>query len=41
VVAIETQIPYLVVKEVDVRVRNYNNPRELIVKLKVAALAGR
>jgi len=40
-VAIETQTPYLVVKEVDVRVRNYNNPRELIVKLKVAALAGK
>ena len=40
-VAIETQTPYLVVREVDVRVRNYNNPRELIVKLKVAALAGR
>lgn len=38
---IETQTPHLVVKEVDVRVRNYNNPRELIVKLKVAALAGR
>ncbi|MEN6331211.1 MAG: type II secretion system protein GspM [Smithella sp.] len=40
-VAIETQTPYLVVREVDVRVRNYNNPKELIVKLKVAALAGR
>ncbi|MEE9910351.1 MAG: type II secretion system protein M [Deltaproteobacteria bacterium] len=38
--AIETQTPYLVVKEVDVRVRNYSDPRELIVKLKVAALAG-
>lgn len=38
--AIETQTPYLVVREVDVRVRNYTNPRELIVKLKVAALAG-
>jgi hypothetical protein len=40
-VAIETQTPYLVIKEVDVRVRNYANPRELIVKLKVAALAGK
>lgn len=38
---IETQTPYLVVKEVDVRVRNMNDPRELIVKLKVAALTGR
>lgn len=38
--AIETQTPYLVVKDVDVRVRNYTNPKDLIVKLKVAALAG-
>jgi hypothetical protein len=37
---LETQTPYLVVKEVDVRVRNYNDPRDLIVKLNVAALAG-
>lgn len=37
---IETQTPYLVVREVDVRVRNMNDPRELIVKLKVAAQAG-
>jgi hypothetical protein len=35
---IETQTPYLVVKELDVRVRNYTDPRDLIVKLKVAAL---
>ena len=39
-VSLETQIPYLVVKEVDVRVRNYADPKDLIVKLKVAALAG-
>jgi hypothetical protein len=38
--AVETQTPYLVVKEVDVRVRNYSDPKELLVKLKVAALAG-
>ena len=38
--AVETQTPYLVVKEVDVRVRNYTDPKELLVKLKVAALAG-
>jgi hypothetical protein len=36
---IETQVPYLIVREVDMRVRNYNDPRDLIVKLKVAALA--
>jgi len=36
--AIETQKPYLVVKELDVRVRNYSDPKDLIVKLKIAAL---
>lgn len=39
--AIETQTPYLVVKELDVRVRNYTDPKDLIVKLKIAALTGR
>lgn len=38
--AVETQTPYLVLKDVDIRVRNYAEPRELLVKLKVAALAG-
>jgi len=38
---IETQTPSLVVKEVDIRVRNYTAPKDLIVKLKVAALTGR
>lgn len=38
--AIETQTPYLVIKELDVRVRNFSEPRDLIVRLKVAALAG-
>ncbi|KUG23342.1 hypothetical protein ASZ90_006870 [hydrocarbon metagenome] len=38
--AIETQTPYLVVKEMDVRVRNYTDPRDLIAKIKVAALTG-
>lgn len=38
--AIETQTPYLVIKELDVRVRNFSDPRDLIVRLKVAALAG-
>lgn len=37
---IETHIPYLVVREVDARVRNFRNPRELTVKLKVSALTG-
>lgn len=36
--SIETRTPYLVVKEVDTRVRNYREPRELIVKLDVIAL---
>ncbi len=36
--AIETRTPYFVVKEVDVRVRNFREPRELMVKLKVSAL---
>jgi hypothetical protein len=39
--AIETQTPYLVVKELDTRVRNINDPRELTVRLKVAALTAR
>lgn len=38
--AMETQTPYLVVKELDIRVRNYNNPKDLLVKLKVAAITG-
>jgi len=37
---IETQTPYLVVKELDVRVRNYNNPKDLAGKIKIAALTG-
>jgi hypothetical protein len=36
--AIETQTPYLAVKELDARVQNFNNPRELTVRLKVVAL---
>jgi hypothetical protein len=38
--SIETQTPYLVVKELDARVRNFKEPRELLIKLKVAALTG-
>lgn len=36
--AIETRTPYFVVKEVDARVRNFREPRELMVKLRVSAL---
>lgn len=36
--SIETRTPYLAIKEVDTRVRNYREPRELIVKLDVIAL---
>ena len=37
---IETQTPYLVVKELDVRVRNYTDPRDLLVKMKISGLTG-
>ena len=36
--SIETRTPYLTVKELDVRVRNFRNPKELKVKLSVSAL---
>lgn len=36
--SIETRTPYLVVKELDTRVRDYRNPRELMIKLDVSAL---
>jgi hypothetical protein len=38
--AIETQTPYLVVKELDVRIRNYTDPKDLLVKLKISGLTG-
>lgn len=38
--AMETHTPYLVVRELDVRARNYTDPKDLIVKLKIAALTG-
>ncbi|MCL4492457.1 MAG: type II secretion system protein GspM [Nitrospirae bacterium] len=38
--SIETRTPYLVVKELDVRVRTFKDPRELSVKLDVSALTG-
>ena len=38
--AIETQTPYLVVRELDVRIRNFRDPKDLTVKLKVSGLTG-
>jgi len=38
--AIETQVPYLVVREMDARVLNPRDPRDLSVRLKVSALTG-
>ncbi len=38
--SIETRTPYLTVKELDVRIRDYTNPKELIIRLDVAALTG-
>ncbi len=35
---IETRTPYLVAKELDARVRNFREPRELMVKFKISAL---
>ena len=37
--SLETRTPYLIIKEIDIRVRNYRDPREEVVKLDVAALA--
>ncbi len=38
--SIETRTPYLVVKELDTRVRNFRDPKDLMIKLDVAALTG-
>jgi hypothetical protein len=38
--AIETQTPYLAVRELDARIRNFREPRDLTVKLKVSGLTG-
>ncbi len=38
--AIETQTPYLVIRELDTRIRNFRDPRDLTVKLKVSGLTG-
>lgn len=37
--AIETRTPYLVVRDLDVRIRNMRDPKELSVKLDIAALS--
>ncbi len=37
---IETKTPSLVIKELDCRVRNFKEPKELMVKLEVSALYG-
>jgi hypothetical protein len=36
--SIETRTPYLVVKELDLRVRDFRNPRDLMVKLDISAM---
>ena len=36
--SIETRTPYLTVKEIDIRIRNYKDPREQVVKLDISAL---
>ena len=36
--SLETRTPYLAIKDVDVRVRNYRDPREQTVKLDISAL---
>ena len=38
--SIETQTPYLSIREMDVRIRNLREPRDLAVKLKVSGLTG-
>jgi len=38
--SLETRTPYLLVKELDIRIRDYRNPRELMVKLDVSAITG-
>jgi hypothetical protein len=36
--AIETRTPYLAVREVDARIKNFKEPKELTVKLKISGL---
>jgi hypothetical protein len=36
--SIETRTPHLVVKDIDIRIRNYRDPRDQVVKLDVSAI---
>ncbi|MEW6053898.1 MAG: type II secretion system protein GspM [Nitrospirota bacterium] len=36
--SLETRTPYLTVKEMDIRIRNYRDPREQVVKMDISAL---
>jgi hypothetical protein len=38
--SIETRTPYLIVKELDARVRNIRGPKDLIAKMDISALTG-
>jgi len=38
--SIETRTPYLVIKELDARVRNFKEPRELMVRIDITSLYG-
>lgn len=38
---IETRTPYLVVRELDTRIMNIRDPKELMVKIKISALTNR
>ncbi len=38
--AMETQTPYLIVRELDARVRNFTQPRDLMIRLKVSGITG-
>ena len=38
--SIETRTPYLIVKELDARVRNIRGPKDLIAKIDISALTG-
>ncbi len=37
---IETQTPYLVVRELDARVKTYTQPRDLMVRMRVSGITG-
>ncbi len=38
--SIESRTPYIVIKELDARVRNFREPKDLLIKLDVTALTG-